>query len=54
MVIAITVFFFIGLYSYMKLPAHSAVLPGNDLLFDIVPLDLAHRAGLAGHAPVKT
>jgi hypothetical protein len=37
----------------MKLPAHSAELPGNDLLFNIVPLDPAHRAGLAGHAPVK-
>ena len=38
----------------VKLPAHSAGLPGNDLLFDIVPLDPAHRAGLAGHAPVKS
>ena len=37
----------------MKLPAHSAGLPGNDLLFNIVPLDPAHRAGLAGHAPVN-
>ena len=36
----------------MKLAAHSAGLPGNDLLFDIVPLDPAQRAGLAGHAPV--
>jgi hypothetical protein len=38
----------------MKLLAHSAGLPGNDLLFSIVPLDPAHRAGLAGHAPVKS
>jgi hypothetical protein len=37
----------------VKLPAHGAGLPGNDLLFDIVPLDPAHRAGLAGHAPVR-
>jgi hypothetical protein len=35
----------------VKLPAHSATLPGNDLLF-IVPLDPACRARLAGHAPV--
>jgi len=34
----------------VKLTAHSAGLPGNDLLFDIVPLDPTHRAGLAGHA----
>jgi len=37
----------------VKLPAHSAGLPGNDLLFDIVPLHPTHRAGLAGHAPVN-
>jgi hypothetical protein len=37
----------------MKPPAHGAELPGNDSLFNIVPLDPAHRAGLAGHAPVK-
>ena len=37
----------------MKLPAPSAGLPGNDLLFNRVPLDPAHRAGLAGHAPVN-
>jgi len=37
----------------VKLPAHSAGLPGNDLLFNIAPLDPAHRAGLAGHAPVN-
>ena len=37
----------------VKLPAHSAALPGNDLLFNIVPLDPAHRAELAGHTPVK-
>jgi len=36
----------------VKLPAHSAGLPGNDLLFKSVPLDPAHWAGLAGHAPV--
>ena len=38
---------------HVKLPAHSAGLPGNDLLFNIVPLDPAHRAGFAGHAPVN-
>jgi hypothetical protein len=38
---------------FVKLPAQSAGLPGNDLLFDMVPLDPAYRAGLAGHAPVK-
>jgi hypothetical protein len=37
----------------VKLPAHSAGLPGNDLSFNIVPLNPAHRAGLAGHAPVN-
>ena len=40
----------------LKLPAlptaGSAGLPGNDLLLIVVPLDPAHRAGLAGHAPV--
>jgi hypothetical protein len=41
------------LLQIVKLPAHSAELPGNDLLFNTVPLDPAHRAGLAGHAPVK-
>jgi hypothetical protein len=33
--------------------AGSAGFPGNDSLFNIVPLDPAHRAGLAGHPPVK-
>jgi hypothetical protein len=37
----------------MKLPAQSAGLPGNDWLFNIVPLDPAHRAGLTGHAAAK-
>ena len=37
----------------VKLPAHSAGLPGNDSLLDIVPLDPVNRAGLAGHLPVK-
>jgi hypothetical protein len=32
----------------MKLAARSAGLPGNNLLFDPVPLDPAQRAGLAG------
>jgi len=36
----------------VKLPAHSVGLPGNDLLFNSVPLDPAHWAGLAGHAAV--
>jgi hypothetical protein len=33
---------------------HSAGVPGNDLLFNIVPLNPAHKAGLAGHATAKT
>jgi hypothetical protein len=37
----------------VKLPAHRAGLPGNEILFFIVPLDPAYKAGLAGHLPVK-
>jgi len=37
----------------VKLSAHSAGLPGNDLLFNIVPLNPAYKAGLKGHAPAK-
>ena len=37
----------------MKLPAHRAVLPGNEISFLFVPLDPAYKAGLAGHLPVK-
>ena len=36
----------------MKLPAHRAGLPGNEISFFIVPLDPAYKAGLAGHLPV--
>ncbi len=35
----------------MKLPAHRAGLPGKVILFHIVPLDPAYKAGLAGHVP---
>ena len=35
----------------MKLPAHRAGLPGNEISFLIVPLDPAYKAGLAGHLP---
>ena len=34
------------------LAGHRPGLPGNVISFYIVPLDPAHRAGLAGHAPV--
>jgi hypothetical protein len=37
----------------VKLPAHRAGLPGNEISFFIVPLDSAYKAGLAGHVPVK-
>ena len=37
----------------LKLPGHRPGLPGKVTLFYIVPLDPAHRAGLAGHAPAK-
>ena len=37
----------------MKLPAHRAGLPENEILFFIVPLDPAYKAGLAGHLPVS-
>ncbi len=39
--------------SLMKLPGHRPGLPGKVISFHIVPLDPAHRAGLAGHVPVK-
>jgi hypothetical protein len=35
----------------VKLPAHRAGLPGNEISFLIVPLDPAYKAGLAGHLP---
>jgi hypothetical protein len=38
---------------YVKLPAHRAGLPGNEISFLFVPLDPAYKAGLAGHLPVK-
>jgi len=37
----------------MKLPAQRAGLPGNEISFFIVPLDLAYKAGLAVHLPVN-
>ena len=37
----------------LKLAAHRAGLPGNEILFLIVPLDPAYTVGLAGHLPVK-
>jgi hypothetical protein len=39
--------------SFVKLPAHRAGLPGNEISFLIVPLDPAYKAGLAGHLPVN-
>jgi hypothetical protein len=36
----------------VKLHAHRAGLPGNEISFFIVPLDPAYKAGLAGHLPV--
>ena len=39
--------------SNVKLPAHRAGLPGNEILFLIVPLDPAYKMGLAGYLPVK-
>jgi hypothetical protein len=36
----------------VKLPGHKPGLPGNVILFYIVPLYPAHRAGLAGYAAV--
>jgi hypothetical protein len=37
----------------VKLSAHRAGLPGNEISFLFVPLDPAYKAGLAGHLPVK-
>jgi hypothetical protein len=37
--------------AHVKLPAHRAGLPGNEISFLIVPLDPAYKAGLAGHLP---
>jgi hypothetical protein len=36
-------------FSQVKLPAHRAGLPGNEISFFIVPLDPAYKAGLTGH-----
>jgi hypothetical protein len=38
--------------SNVKLPAHRAGFPGNEISFFIVPLDPAYKAGLTGHLPV--
>ncbi len=37
----------------MKLPAHRAGLPGNEISFLFVPLGPAYKAGLAGHLPAN-
>jgi hypothetical protein len=37
----------------VKLPAHRAGLPGNEISFLFVPLDPAYKAELAGHLPAK-
>jgi hypothetical protein len=37
----------------VKLPAHRAGLPGNEISFFIVPLDPAYKARLAGHLPIR-
>jgi len=38
----------------VKLPAYRAGLPGKVVIsFDIVPLDPAYKAGLAGHIPAR-
>jgi len=42
------------LITILKLPAHRAGLPGNEISFLIVPLDPAYKAGLAGHLPVTS
>jgi len=34
----------------VKLPAHRAGLPGNEISFLFVPLDPAYKAGLAGRS----
>jgi hypothetical protein len=39
--------------SKVKLPAHRTGLPGNEILFHIVPLDPAYKAGLTGHLPAN-
>jgi hypothetical protein len=38
----------------LKLPAHRAGLPGNEISFLFVPLDPAYKAGLAGHLPANS
>ena len=40
-------------FTIVKLLAHRAGLPGNEISLLIVLLAPAHRAGLAGHLPVK-
>jgi hypothetical protein len=37
----------------VKIPAHRAGLPGNEISFLTVSLDPAYKVGLAGHLPVK-
>jgi len=37
----------------MKLPAHRARLPGNEISFLIVPRHPAYKAGLEGHLPAN-
>jgi hypothetical protein len=38
---------------HVKLPAHRAGVPGNEISFFIVPLDPTYKAGLAGHLPAE-
>ena len=37
----------------MKPPAHRVGLPGNVISLNIVPLEPARSAGLAGHVPAR-
>jgi hypothetical protein len=38
---------------HVKLPAHRAGLPGNEISFLIVPLDPDYKAALSGHLPAR-
>jgi hypothetical protein len=37
----------------VKLPGHRPGLPGKVISFNIVPLDVTYKAGLAGYVPVR-
>ncbi len=43
----------VSVRSNVKLPAHRAGLPGNEISCLFVPLDPAYKAGLGGHLPVN-